>query len=109
MFYSSDKFDMEAKEKLFTALLTKQIGAEALAELEDQAKKAFGEPSATDELMVGEKILGDRMWKENRTASNEEAGFQKLLAQIEAKTPGTSRVVIAYLANKDFYNWSKDF
>lgn len=108
-FYTSDSFDMEAKEKLFTALLTKQIGAEALAELEAQAKKAFGEPSVTDELMVGEKILGDRMWKENRTASNEEAGFQKLLAQIETQTPGTARVVISYLANKDFYNWSKDF
>lgn len=108
-FYTSDSFDMEAREKLFTTLLTREIGAEALAELEEQAKKAFGEPSVTDELMVWEKILGDRMWNEDRTASNEEAGFQKLLAQIESKTPGTSRVVISYLANKDFYNWSKDF
>lgn len=97
---------MEAKEKLFTALLTKQIGAEALAEIEEQAKKAF----VADELMVGEEILGDRMWKRgDKIASNEEAGFQKLLAQIEQQTPGTARVVISHLANKDFSKWAKDF
>ena len=36
--------------------------------------------------MVGEKQLSNRMWN-TVTASNEEAGFQKLLAQIDAKTP----------------------
>lgn len=105
-FYASD---MEAKEKLFTALLTQQIWSEALAEIEKKAEQAFWKASVTDELMVWEKILRDKMWWENREASNEEAGFQKLLAEADAKVPGSSRVIISYLANKEFYNWAKDF
>lgn len=107
-FYTSDKFDMKAKEELFTALLEKKLGKDVLDQMKSQAQKAFGKPTAADELAIGTEILTDKMFN-TRTKTIEEAGFQKLLAEADAQVPGSSRVVISYLANQEFYEWAKEF
>lgn len=78
-FYGSDRFDSEAKEKLFT------------------------------------KLMEDRLWKETLDSifemaggSISDAGLYKVLLASDAQTPGTGRIVLSYLANKEFSNWATE-
>ena len=78
-FYGATKFDSEAKEALFTTLLENKLGKDVVDSI---YKRANG-------------II-------------EDAGFQKILLNAEAKSPGSGRVILSFLANEELKNWAKD-
>lgn len=76
-FYGADRFDSEAKEKLFTKLMEDRVGKETLDSIFEMAGGSISD-----------------------------AGLYKVLLASDAQTPGTGRIVLSYLANKEFSNWA---
>lgn len=96
-FYSSDKFDSIAKEELFTSLLEESIWKEILADIDTLA--------GSDAFKLWKEAFADAQMS---VPSMEEAGFQKILINAEKSTPGSAKVVVAYLANKLWYDWARE-
>ena len=102
-FYGSDMFDHAAKEELFTTLLENKLGKDFVANINTEIEQYIFDETWRNETAVGAGILKGKM----PGPTGDQMGIQKILVTSEALQPWSAKVIVAYIANKKWYNYAK--